>query len=75
MDRALEKAIDVFDGMPSRLAAAIDESPATLSNWRKRGRVPAEKCRKIEVATGGRVPRSMLRPDVFGPSESMEGAA
>lgn len=31
--------------------------------WR---RVPAEYCRRLEHATGGKVTRYQMRPDVFG---------
>lgn len=37
-------------------------------------RVPAEHCVKIEQATGGKVTRYELRPDVFGEPPTQEVA-
>lgn len=51
----------------SDLAKAIGVSRQIVSHWRTgRCRVPAERCRAIEKATGGAVTRHDLRPDIFG---------
>lgn len=45
---------------PSKLAAQLNESIQTLSNWKVRG-IPASKCKTIEKLSGVSVCR--LRPD------------
>lgn len=62
---ALNKAISILGGT-AELANAIGVSSQRVTNWRSRGRVPAEWCRSIEDATKGFVTRYDLRPDVFG---------
>lgn len=61
IDRAIEAA-----GSASELARQLGVVPMTVTQWRKRGQVPAERCLAIEAATG--VSRHDLRPDVFGPA-------
>lgn len=63
----LESAIDLVGSY--RLAKAVGVKPPTVFSWLRRGIPPAERCRAIEAATGGRVTRYQLRPDVFGPAE------
>ncbi len=62
---ALGKAISQH-GSQAKLAKAIGVTPMAVTNWKKRGAVPADQCRKIELATGGKVKRRALRPDLFG---------
>lgn len=69
---ALDRATEAAGGV-MHLAAAIGELPQTVSMWRKRGRVPAEKCIAVEKASGGAATRYDLRPDVFGDSPSPDG--
>ena len=65
----LERAVDIAGGQTA-LAKAIGGSvkQAHVWNWLNisKGRVPAEHCSAIELATGGLVTRQQLRPDVFG---------
>ena len=61
----LDTAIEAAGGVV-QLAAAIGELPQTVSMWRKRARVPAEKCIAVETACAAAVTRYQLRPDVFG---------
>ena len=70
---SLSKAIGFF-GSQTKLAAALaalTQRPIKqghISNWLNRDKaIPAEMCGPIEVATGGRVKRSDLRPDLFLP--------
>lgn len=69
---ALKKAVDIA-GSQSALARAIGGKvkQAHVWNWLKAGTVPAEHCAAIERATGGKVTRADLRPDVFGVQESV----
>ncbi|PWN56337.1 transcriptional regulator [Abyssibacter profundi] len=68
----LDKAIE-HCGSAAALADKLGVVPMTVSQWRKRGRVPAERCRAVEEATEGEVTRYALRPDVFG--DAPEAAA
>ena len=49
-----------------QFAAKIGVTQGRVSHWVKGATVPAERCAAIEQATGGRVTRHELRPDVFG---------
>lgn len=60
---ALMRAIQHV-GSQSGLARYIGSTPQTVSNWIKRGNVPAEHCPAIERATGGKVRCEEIRPDV-----------
>lgn len=62
---ALDQAIAVV-GSQSELADRLGIKCASVSGWRKRRRVPADRCLAIEAMTGGAVTRYDLRPDVFG---------
>jgi DNA-binding transcriptional regulator YdaS (Cro superfamily) len=60
--KALDEAIAVATGV-GQLAGRIGlPYGSTVSNWKQRGRVPAEYCPAIERETGVRCER--LRPDV-----------
>lgn len=62
---ALDQAIGLFPSQ-SDFAARIGIRCASVSGWRKRQKVPANRCLAIEEATAGKVTRYQLRPDVFG---------
>ena len=63
---ALDLAIEHV-GTQQALADALGIQSPSISEWKSRGRVPAERCRAIQDATEGRVTVHDLRPDVFGP--------
>ena len=64
--KALEQAIREI-GTQGKLAALIGKRQGHIGKWLHRdGKVPAELCIAIELATGGKVTRYELRPDVFG---------
>ncbi len=46
-----------------KLAKAIKSSQASISLWKRTGKVPAAAAKAIEKATG--IPRAKLRPDIF----------
>lgn len=69
---ALQKAVDVF-GSQAALAAAIGKQQQHVQYWLKT-KVPAEHVIPIERATGGKVSRHDLRPDLY-PVESESGHA
>lgn len=60
-DEPLSKAIAAA-GSVAALALKIGVTPQAVSAW---DRVPAERAKDVEVATG--VPRYELRPDLWDP--------
>ena len=50
---------------PSRLAKLIGVSRQSLYMWQ---RVPAERVIAVENATGGRIQRGHIRPDLYPPT-------
>lgn len=74
METSIAKAVRLVGGQAA-LANAIHEHHPTVKQqhvwkWVRAGRVPAEYVRAIEAATGWRVTRYQLRPDVFGSDPS-----
>lgn len=67
----LHKAIRAA-GSQQRLAEQLGIRSASISEWKVRGRVPAERVVAIERETG--VSRHDLRPDVFGPAPKRKRA-
>lgn len=60
----VERAIEALGG-PSKASRALNiENPSVVLNWRKRGKVPADRVLEIERLTD--VSRHELRPDIFG---------
>lgn len=62
---SLERACRVC-GSQIELATRLGISSPSISEWKRRGRVPVERCPDIERATAGQITRHDLRPDVFG---------
>src|SRR6187549_3692093 len=62
-DAGLEQAIKAAGGVAS-LARGIGIAQPSVSAW---SRIPAERVLAVETLT--RVQRSVLRPDLYGPSE------
>ncbi len=60
-DRALTTAIKILDGTV-RLAALLGISSQAVSQW---DRCPVERVLEVERATGGKVSRHELRPDIY----------
>ncbi len=60
-DSALERAITEAGGTVA-LARSINVTPQAISQWE---RVPAERALAVEQATGGKVTRHELRPDIY----------
>ena len=63
--KGLERAITIF-GSQSALAHELDVTPQAVQQWVRYQRVPVARAIQIERATGGRVTRYELRPDIFG---------
>ena len=59
----IERALEKFDGSPTKLAAATDGKVLRqhIEHWLKTGRVPVEKCPAIAAASG--VTCDALNPD------------
>lgn len=70
---ALDRAIGLFPTQQA-FAAAIGIKSPSVSEWRKKGRVPADRCPDIEAATNGAVSRADLRPDLFAQSPNWAAA-
>jgi len=60
-DPSLIDAIHAAGGN-NALARAIGVTPSAVSQW---DRVPAERVLQVERATGGKVDRRRLRPDLY----------
>lgn len=74
MDKTpLEIAIDTL-GSQQALADALGIRSPSITEWKQRRRVPAERCMAIEVATGRAVTCHDLRPDVFPAPPTTEAA-
>ncbi|RFB73838.1 helix-turn-helix domain-containing protein [Herbaspirillum sp. 3R11] len=61
----IEEAVAAVDG-PSEMGRRCGVTPQAVCRWLRRGKAPSDRCIAIEVATGGRYTRYVLRPDVFG---------
>lgn len=61
----IEEAIGVV-GTQARLAQAAASSQQTISRILHNGPITAEVAVRIDRATGGRVSKERLRPDLFG---------
>ena len=61
---ALERAIEIAGGQ-SALAKKLGKLPSHLQYWRFKGFPPAEIVAAIVEATGGKVSKSDLRPDLW----------
>src|SRR5258706_5579390 len=67
---ALGAALGIIGGQ-AQLARILGVSQPNVWHWlHKSERVPAEYVLKIEQATGGKVSRHDLRPDIYPPSMS-----
>jgi DNA-binding transcriptional regulator YdaS (Cro superfamily) len=58
----LQRAIELAGGLTA-LARALGIRAPSISEWKRRGRIPANRVLAIEAATG--VPRHELRPDLY----------
>lgn len=61
---ALDLVIHHF-GSQIALATALGVRSPSISEWRRRGRVPVDRCRDIVRATQGAVTLTDLRPDIW----------
>jgi DNA-binding transcriptional regulator YdaS (Cro superfamily) len=63
--KALTRAIELT-GSRAELARQIKSKPSTIQYWLAAPkRTPAEYCKPIQEATGGKVKAADLRPDIF----------
>lgn len=68
---SLDRACEILGGQYA-LAEALGIRSPSISEWRKRRRIPVERCSAIERATAGKVTRFALRPDVFGEEKATD---
>lgn len=77
---AVNQAFDIAGG-PSAVARAFGITPWAASKWRtidsKTGmpKVPANRCRKLEELSGGKIKSEQMRPDVFMCASEKQEAA
>lgn len=65
-----QKIKDVF-GSQSALARRLGLEPMAVSQWKSRGRIPAERCREISRLSDGRILPHEIRPDIYpAPNEA-----
>lgn len=70
MEEICRKVIEDAGG-PAKLARALgDLTSQAVSQWK---RIPIERVAAVEALSG--VSRHELRPDIFGPAPSEQGAA
>jgi DNA-binding transcriptional regulator YdaS (Cro superfamily) len=62
---AFDLIIQGAGGSQRKLAAALGIKPQSITKWRRR--VPAE--RVLEVESISKVPRTVIRPDIYPPSD------
>jgi len=62
MDKKVVDAIELLGGITavSRLCGV---KPPSVWEWKRRGRIPVERCATIEHATSGAITRRDLRPN------------
>ena len=65
----IQKAIDAVGGQTA-LARRCNKKQGHVWHWLHSERVSAEAAVLIDIATGGAVPRSELRTDIFFTSEA-----
>jgi DNA-binding transcriptional regulator YdaS (Cro superfamily) len=70
---SLQRAIEAA-GSQNKLAETLGLSFQHIQQWRKAGRVPAERVLSVEAAVNGAVTRYQLRPDVFGKAPAKAAA-
>jgi DNA-binding transcriptional regulator YdaS (Cro superfamily) len=63
----IEQAVEIA-GSQANLARLIGRTSAYVWKMLRTQNIPLEQCLPIEIATGGKVTRAQLRPDVFGES-------
>jgi DNA-binding transcriptional regulator YdaS (Cro superfamily) len=71
---ALDRAVREFPTQEA-FAAALGVKSPSISEWRSRKAVPADRCAQIEQVTRGVVTRAELRPDLFGEQPKSRKAA
>jgi DNA-binding transcriptional regulator YdaS (Cro superfamily) len=70
----LDKAISYFEARSTTLHDALNVSEMCVKQWIRRGEIPADRCREIELLTKGKHTRIKLNPFLFGPINFDEAA-
>lgn len=73
-DSPICQAIRICGGQ-GQLAEKAYVDQRTVSHWKVTGTVPAKRVLAVEAATGGKVTRYQLRPDIYGPDPAEEARA
>jgi DNA-binding transcriptional regulator YdaS (Cro superfamily) len=64
VNAGVQKAVNLVGGQTA-LAKLVGVKQAHVWKWLRMEKIPAERAIEIERATGGRVTRQELRPDIF----------
>lgn len=65
---AIRKACDIVGGITA-MAKELNIKPPSISEWITKGIAPPTRILSIEKATGGKVTRYELRPDIYPPED------
>ena len=70
------RRMDVFDklfkaipGGVTAAARALDIEPSAVTNWRRRGQIPANRVIELEKLSKSTVTRYEMRPDIYPPED------
>ncbi len=64
MNNPVTQAIDELGGV-TKLAAVLGVTYQAVRKWERNGEPPVKRAKSIEAATGGRVTKERLCPDVW----------
>lgn len=74
MEPAVTRLIEHLGGVKAA-ADAFGISQPSVSEWKRRGKLPIVRCPQAEQLTGGMFSRYELRPDFFGKTSHGQRAA
>jgi DNA-binding transcriptional regulator YdaS (Cro superfamily) len=63
---AIVLAINCLGDNMAELARKVGVYRQTVERWKRTGKVSAQHVLAVEAATGGRITRYELRPDIYG---------
>jgi len=69
VSRLIEEAISLF-GTEAKLAAAAGVSQPSVNEAKRKGRVGPRLALGIDRATGGKISKSALRPDIWSQGDA-----
>lgn len=70
--RSIEFRLIAAAGGPSAISRALGNSPASVSEWHRRGQIPARHVIKLCELTNGLFQPHQIRPDIFEANQVIE---